>query len=330
MIFDRIDFHNVAELEEEQEGYVMWRIPKEVRDELNDCARNETSAYATGVELRFKIKGDSAVLTLSAAEGAEASVAYIYYGSIQGGLRNSSRVIQSSATRIRIDRPDNMDYLKKLSAERRLPFSPEVVRVILPYQSVRYIGIEGDVEPPTAEELPGVTYLAYGSSITHGSLALAAPCTYPFRLAQKLGCDYLNLGFAGSAHMEKVMAEYLVSRKDWDFATLELGINMLGFEASVLERRADEFTAVLASDGRPVYATNLYGFSSAVDQEKGDEIRRIVEKYARDRLWFQDGRAILDDPVGISQDMFHPSVYGMEQIADRWYQILKDLLIKVK
>lgn len=56
------------------------------------------------------------------------------------------------------------------------------------------------------------TYLAYGSSITHGSLALAAPCSYPFQIARRLGCDYLNLGYAGSAYLEREMAEYIVSR----------------------------------------------------------------------------------------------------------------------
>ncbi len=57
--------------------------------------------------------------------------------------------------------------------------------------------MKGKVEPPRSGDLPEKTYLAYGSSITHGSLGLIQPDSYAFRIAQQLGTDYLNLGFAG-------------------------------------------------------------------------------------------------------------------------------------
>lgn len=322
MIFDNIEFHNVAELEPGEEGYSMWRVPGEVREKLNESARNNTSCYGTGVELRFKIKGDFATLILNAEESAEAAVAYIYYGSIQGGWENSSRVIGSRNTRIRIDKPQNTELLMQMEEACRLPFKPDVVRVVLPYLKVRYVGIEGEVEPPEKEDLPGKTYLAYGSSITHGSLALAAPYTYPFRLSQKLRCDYINFGFAGSAHMERAMAEYIVSRQDWDFATVEMGVNMLEMDAEVFEKRIDEFTEVFSREKRPVYATSIYGFNLPALQKSGRLFREIVEKYAKGRLRFVDGREILNDPAFISQDMIHPSIEGTEQIVNRWYAIL--------
>lgn len=322
MIFDNIMFHNVEELEESDKGYKMWRVPREVREQLNDTAKNSTSGCATGVELRFKIKGNSATLILSADKAAEASVAYIYYGSIQGGWENSSRIILNQNTRITIQKPHNMDFLKQLSKEENLPFNPEVVRVVLPYGHIYYVGVEGEVEPPTKEDLPVKTYLAYGSSITHGSLALAAPYTYPFRLAQKMGCDYINLGMAGSAHMEKAMAEYIASRKDWDFATVEMGINMLGMDAELFEERIDGFTEILAEDTRPIYATSVYGFNDPNMQEDGKKFRKIVEKYANERLNFVDGLEFLNHSAYISQDMVHPSMEGMEEIVQKWYSIL--------
>lgn len=247
MIKYNILFHNVAELENSEKGYIMWRLPKKIRDQINDGAGKVMSCYGTGVELRFKMKGDSVTLILSAEETMEANVAYIYYGSIQGGWQNSSKVILNEPTRITIQKPENQEFLKKLSEENNLPFSPEVVRLVIPYGKIYYLGVEGEVEPPLKEELPAKTYLAYGSSITHGSLALAMPYSYPFRIAQRMGCDYLNLGFAGSAQMEKVMAEYIVSLKNWDFATVEMGINMIREEHTIeaFEKNIDEFTAVL-------------------------------------------------------------------------------------
>ena len=296
-----------------------------MRTEINEGAGKLTACKSTGIELRFRIKGDAATCILSAEPAEEANTAYIYYGSIQGGWQNSSKAILDTPTRIMIQKPDNMEYLKRISKELGLPFSPEVVRVVLPYGQINFLGIEGEVEPPKKEELPEKTYLAYGSSITHGSLALAMPYSYPFRIGQKLGTDYINMGFAGTAQMEKSMAEYLVSRKDWDFATVEMGINMVGnqFSTEEFEKNVDEFTKVLSLDPRPVFATSLYGFTDPAIRERGTEFRGIVEKYAKDRLIFVDGLELLDNPVYISQDMVHPSLEGMELITQNWCKVLK-------
>lgn len=167
-------------------------------------------------------------------------------------------------------------------------------------------------------------YVSCYSSIDLISLALAQPYSYPFRLGQMLRCDYLNLGFAGSAQMEKAMAEYLVSRKDWDLASVEMGINMLGeqFPTEEFEKNIDEFTKILSEDGRPVFATSLYGFSDPVMMERGNEYRQIVEKYAKKRLIFIDGLKLLNNKTYISQDMVHPSLEGMEEISKNWYSFI--------
>lgn len=51
----------------------------------------------------------------------------------------------------------------------------------------------------------------YGSSITHGAAAGRPGNTYENFISQKYNLDYVNLGFAGRAKGEKVMAEYLSS-----------------------------------------------------------------------------------------------------------------------
>ncbi len=325
MVFDNMEFHNVEELEQTERGKILWRLPEAVRKNLNERAGMLASCYGTGVEIRFKMQEDSVRLILSAEELEEANVAYLYYGSIQGGWQNSSRMIKGEPTEITIRRPKNMDYLKELSKAHQLPFSPEVVRVVLPYGKIRYWGVEGKTEPPCRQELPKKTYLAYGSSITHGSLALAMPYSYPFRISQKQKCDYLNFGFAGCAQMETEMAEYLVSRKDWDFATVEMGINMIKpeYQTEEFEKRIDRFTKILSEDPRPVFATSLYGFSDPKFVERGAEYRKIVEKYAKDRLIFTDGLKLLNNPLYLSQDMTHPSLEGMEKIAQNWCEVFR-------
>lgn len=326
MIKDGIDFHNVEEMTETEKGWRMSRLPVSVTERMEEGA-SAVAAYGTGVELRFKIRGDAATIRLRAEEAAEAQTAYIYYGSFQGGWENSSRTILTQETALRVEKPKNLAFLKEVTQERGLAFNPEVVRVVLPYGTCCYLGVEGDVEAPSQEDYPSRTYLAYGSSITHGSLALAMPCTYPFRIAQRFGCDYLNLGSAGSARAEKAIAEYLVSRRDWDFASVELGINMLEkYSRETFEERVREFLAVLGADERPVFVTSIFGCFGSNPQKAAD-FRSIVKKYAvGKRMVFTDGLELLNDPAMISQDLTHPSLEGIRQIAERWYGVMREYL----
>jgi hypothetical protein len=258
-------------------------------------------------------------------------MAYLYYGSIQGGWDCSSFAITGEHTTIRIRRPNNMHQLQEITDAAQLPFSPEVCRLVLPYGNTVFLGVEGDIAPPAPDMLPKETLLSYGSSITHGSLALATPCTYPFRMAQKLGTDSLNMGFAGTCHCEKEMAEWLVSRTDWHVATLEMGINMMGMTEAQFERRIDDFTAVMAEDGRPVFATSIFHFHGdhyGSGQDKAQRYRDIVRKYAEPRLHFVDGLSLLERSDFIAQDMVHPSLEGILQITDRWTEIVRRNLYK--
>jgi len=326
MIYDKIDFHNVEELEKTEKGLKIWRLPKQLRDKLNDGIRYDTAAHCAGVELRFCIKEDNVKIRLRVEDKTEAATAFIYYGSFQGGWCYSQKAIDDDReTEILIPAPDNLNDLKRITKEQNLPFDPEVVRIVLPYNHCYYCGITGKIETPARSQYPDKTFLAYGSSITHGSLTLGTPHAYVFRMAQKLKCDYINMGFAGTAQLEKDMAEYICNRKDWDFATVELGVNMLGeqFSDELFEKRTDDFTDMLSKDSRTVFATSIFGFSEE-DQSKADRFRDIVEKYAKGRLIFTKGTDILDNPAYISADLIHPTVEGAEQIADRWSRVILD------
>lgn len=330
MEFDNIVFHNVEELEQTEKGYLPRRIRREFRDEISEGIRE--NIFATGVELRFTMPEDSADIILRADMVPESAEAHIFFGSFQGGWDQSSRNIYETETRIHIEYPEErkMNTLRKLTKEQHLPFAPEVVRVVLPYVPCYYVGVEGVVEPPKPEQLPWETYLAYGSSITHGSLGLIQPDSYVFRIAQLLRCDYINLGFAGRALMEPEMAEYIVSRKDWKFASVEMGINAVekrkGVTVEEFERRIDLFTTILATDSRPVFATSIFGFNDEQDQELAEKLRRIVRKYASERLIYTDGLQILNNPCFVSADLVHPSMQGQQQIAERWSAVMREQL----
>ena len=327
MDYQNINFHNVEALDPTENGLLLRRVGASARARISTGV-NE-NRFATGVELRFTMPDGAVDLLLRAVPQAESATAHIYFGSFQGGWEYSSKNIGADTTRIHIAYPAKLATLQRLTAEKHLPFAPEVVRIVLPYVPVAFVGVEGHTALPTADQLPQKTYLAYGSSITHGSLCLIQPDSYVFRTAQALGVDYLNLGFAGNALMEEEMAKYLVSRKDWDFASVEMGINTAErvdeFPLDVFEERIDRFTAVLAADPRPIFATSFFGYLDE-DPDRTMKMRKIVRRYAGERLIFTDGLQLLDNPVYISADGTHPDARGQEQIARRWSRIMREAL----
>ncbi len=318
-------FHNVEELEETDNGYILWRVPASLRSHLSEAAAVKAACFATGVEIRFVMKSDKVTLTLRTEPMEEAQVAYIYFGAFQGGWQQSSVAITGENTSVTITRPDRLEQLKEIAENRRIGFSPEVVRIVLPSGLIRYVGVEGEVEPPDSNLLPQKTYLAYGSSITHGSLGLAMPFSYVFRISQILNCDYINMGFPGTALMEKEMAEYLCARQDWDFASLEMGVNMLkdGFTPDFFEEQVRAFTKPFADDGRIVFATDVFGYNGHY-QELAAQYRRITRQVlGKSSIHYTPGLSLLNNPVFISQDMTHPSAEGQLQIADHWSEIMQ-------
>lgn len=130
--------------------------------------------------------------------------------------------------------------------------------------------------------------------------------------------------------MEKAMAEYIVSRSDWDFASVEMGVNMLKpeFSLELFEERVREFVDILAQDTRPVFATSIFGFNGP-EQEKAKKYREIVRKYCSEKLIFTEGLELLNNPTYISADLVHPSLEGVAQITERWCEIMKRYLIPI-
>ncbi len=228
-------------------------------------------------------------------------------------------------TEIRLSQSGCIEELEKIRREFGLPFSPAVIRIVLPYCKCIFVDVQGDIEPPRPEDLPSKTYLAYGSSITHGSLALAAPYAYPRQIAAKLGVDCRNLGFAGSAHMEPAVAEYIHQDQKWDFATVEMGVNMLeAFTPEEFEARVAEFCRILNQDSRPIFCTDI--FTSMYDRndkrEKAEQFRSIVKKHAG-KMIHTPGKALLTTIKHVSEDLVHPSIAGVAEIAENWSAVIR-------
>lgn len=326
MIFDQLEFHNVEAMEWHNNGYKLSRLPRDVAAQLDYGIRDNTSFLSSGVELRFRLISDEVKLHLRVNAEEEAQTALIFLGSIQGGWMYSSKTIGTNETIISIRYPKELKKLEEISLEQNLPFSPWMIRVLLPYGTCYYIGKEGKTRPPMESDKPDECYLAYGSSITHGSLALIPSQTYPFLIAQKFSVDYINQGYAGSAFMEKAMAQYIIDRKDWSFASVEMGINMLNNPLSDIayEKRIEEFLGILALDTRTIFITDIF-IHNGDKQERTEIFRDIVRRNTKgSNLIYTNGKELLSRKDYVSGDLTHPTKDGFQQIADNWSKIMQE------
>ncbi len=326
MIWKNTELHGVDHVNETENGAELVRVPEKVRAALNINAQR-TATFSGGVEIRFKMKSDTAKITMKAENEVEAQVAYAVYGSIQGGWDKSSYRIGTENTTFEIKKMPVTGLLERIHSEYNHPFSPEVVRIVLPYGKHWIVDIEGDIEPPAKEDTPSKTYLAYGSSITHGSMALGPLYTYPYRVSAKLGYDYINLGFPGSCGVEAVAAEYIRSRKDWDIATCELGINLIGSTSvEEFDNKVKVFCDIMEGETRPVVFTDMYTSYNDInenDKKKAAAYRGIVKKYTEGRFFYVPGNEIMTSPAHLAADFVHPNIDGQMEITDNWYEILK-------
>lgn len=315
----RVPVHNAAAMLDVPGGVTFWRVPPDLRDQLNEKAQ-ERYRWSSGVELRFQRVATPVNVTLSVDAGT--AIAEVYYGPVW----HSMHFIGTEPTTFEIVPPQWHDLVTDLDD---LPFSLDVVRVVLPQGSFTVVhAIDGELQPPTSDQLPRRRYLAYGSSITNGNAGGRPTGMYASLTAQKLGVDFYNLGTGGSAYFEPQMADYIAGRDDWDFATLEIGINMLDlFSEAEFAERVHYFVKRVASANpqRHVFCIDtLLNFRDAPSHPqhaKGAAFRRIVREAVaaanQPRCLHVDALSLMDSPLHLRSDALHPSPSGAEAIAGR-------------
>jgi len=317
---------------EDGEGLWFCRIPNELRLKLNVSAQLN-AIQATGGELRFNLKGERARVVLKCQQAPV--IVEVYQGSFFVGWH----VVGREATEIQVGLPANIDLLAELAEKHRTPFDARLTRVLLPWRPPsRLLAFEADCEPPRPEQTPAVKYLAYGSSITHGNASVRPSAMYAHRTSQLMGADLINLGFGGGAHLEKEIADYIAERTDWDFASMELGINLLrGIEVDDFERRVDYFVERVATahPDKWIFCMDLFTVQEDLEgKRKVEEFRRVVrEKVASlnlPKLIHVPGDEMLTSVHGLAVDLVHPSPFGMEEIAHNLSTVMKERMGEVE
>ena len=332
MIYKNIEIHNIAKLINNSDGSVSWlRIPQNVYNSLEITEQGRSMAEnSTGVEMRFVIKGDKAVIRMSGS-----GCFHVYRGGVQGSWfdHESDKAISNAPHDFVIEHTENKERLRIINEKSGYKWDSEVIRVIFDRGKIKLYDIIGDVEPPQKEQCPEKTMLCYGSSITHGSNALNMSHSWVSLLAHNLNMDAWNLGMAGSCALEPEFAEYIASegeKGNWDIAILELGINVLGWdEQKIIDRSTNIICQVAGRNpNKKVYVISPFYFCGEdLDHNcDGDKWRRLLKQVTDDLAYpnvtYINGLDIIADMSYMSADEVHPNIYGMARIADRLYDIL--------
>ncbi|HNQ35569.1 MAG TPA: SGNH/GDSL hydrolase family protein [bacterium] len=323
MLHRKAELYNVAEMIDlEAAGdRVLSRLPDALRRSLNPHAV-KSAPRSAGCEIRFNLKGEQARVVIE--HGSEKSLVEVYRGPF---LSTWHPLTPGRPCEISVGREALAPQLKDLAGRADLSYDPDLVRIILPHLGwTRLLELEGDLAPPRPEQTPARRCLMYGSSITHGYHGIRPSGSYAMLTARRLGVDLINLGFGGGAWMEPQLADYIAGRTDWDFAILEMGINVIReMEAADFEARVDYFIARIAAahPEKWLFCIDVFSFRDDFDPALAkpelfrQAVRRTVRRVNSKRVVHLDGRRLLTDFGGLTTDLVHPSPDGMAEMADR-------------
>jgi hypothetical protein len=328
LVRDSIAFHNVAALEPDSGlggGLRLQRFPAVLRDRLGFKHHSRGRFFAhrvSGCELRFVTAGPYVRIALSAVEN-DASV-FVYRGDhAHSRLHLPAGVV----TQLFLEDPPFFAQVDPAML-RRHRYAPQVWRLLFNQDAqVAYHHIDSfghALRPPAPEEIPRHSWLAYGSSITFGANTLHPANAYVAHAAHLLGVDALNHGIPGSCLCEPEMAAHLAARPGWDFATLELGVNLAELATpDEFESRARHLIHTLhcARPDAPLFVSNIFpnrashlrdrSAIAAVNTPLFNAIvPRLVAELASPCVRFIDGGEILTDLSGLHTDLVHPSDEG--------------------
>ncbi len=342
MIYENVELFNIAEVFEDENtpGAVGFqRVPESVRQHLNERARIVVRNPASS-EIRFVADGPVKI-TLSCSEGKLRVMPF--FGDFQVGMGYK---IGSEPETLEIVYPERLKELPEKFI-KDLPFSKKVCRLMLSGGVVRLHGIEGEgIRPPQTDEVPKLTYLAYGTSITHGGCATGGQLCYVSQVARRLSANLINLGMGGACQCEYELADYIAERDDWDFATLSLSVNMIGAKFALDEfyNRVKYMVEQVAGKNpdKPVFCITIFphfrDWIDGVDADppKGtpDEYREQYRRAVRDlnlpNVTLVEGPEILESIAGLTPDLIHPADNGMIQMGENLARIMKPAVDKLK
>ena len=335
LLYKDMMFHNIEELEKKENisGLFLQRFPHAVREKLYSHARL-IATQSVGCEIRF-VNEDKNELRLAIGVWGQGDVAIF-----KGDYLYETIHFEGSKDHIMLlAEPERFkDVAFETLNSKQSSFSSNVWRICFGRLNGIFYGLENfgfDVRPPRADEVPKKKWLAYGSSITQGMKSSSYWNSYIAQTAQRLQVDVCNKGMGGSCFIEPEMADYIAEGIEWDFATLELGVNVRSeytpdeFEKKVrymtkkLLETAKPFAFITIYPNRHTYFVNSVCSISVNERAFNNILARVAKEY---NIPLINGESILDDFSYLSADLIHPSDFGHMKMAENLETVLRTII----
>jgi lysophospholipase L1-like esterase len=355
---DVLDWLNVADWEAKGDGLQPVRVAKAWRDKWPPkTARRATSA--AGIAVRFRTDAQKLVFRVTFREFPDETPPAVAAGAWERARPNffslyrDGKYVASMAGDTHFERQDVTIY------DDRSVSGQSEVQVLLPFYYrnaeiiLHNIGVNAGAQLSRAPEDRRPRIFFNGDSITQGHGVTSPRETYVWQVAEQLNCVGINFGFGGSGWADKVVAETIAARSDWDVLVNMLGTNsFVGSDAFGKPETAAQYTqkydAFLGAirQGHPqkpilcvapilnradlARGPNANGEGSELYRSG---IARVVKQRQQTdkNLYFLDGLELVNDPLFLLvTDRVHPNDAGMHRIANGVAAALRPLLAGLK
>lgn len=334
MIHDNLRFHNVAELVPAQGGGLhLARFPSGIWKQAEAPMGCDTIRSSNGSEIQFVTDKPRARLYLRSLVG-NADLIHLVgnqvycYETIEAGKIHC----------LDLSLP-NLEKNRKPTVRQEGGYSPKVYRVVSVGATLAYHGIDGmggNLRAPTAEELPRRTCLAYGSSITQSRANFH---NYVNTATQMLNAAVYNLGMGGSCWIEPAIADFIASRNDWDFASFELGINMVNANCDN-KRFAEKVDYLLKTvtekhPEKPIFLLTILQNGIYHELEPSNWQKDVLQKNAilteaaakyASNVTLIDGANLVPDFRGFQIDLLHPEPIAFVRMGLKLAELMAPVL----
>ena len=348
----RLEWINVAAWEPRGDGVQPVRVPKVWRDKWPEAtARRGLSA--AGVTLRFRTDSRRIVLrgTLidTPDQAGTPEVTWERARPPYFDVYRDGKFVTSIPGAIQAARQDVV-----LHDEQNAPGRESEYTILFPFYYrnaeiiVNAVGVDKTARLSAAAPDLRPRVLIHGDSITHGHGVYAPRETYVSQTCEKAGCVPLNLGFGGSAWGDKVVAEYIASRNDWNTLVIAIGTNSFGGtyqdKPETAAQYGEKYNAFLTTirekfptkpivSMTPVFHRSDHVGAKNRNGETPQDYRNAISRVVRARqaadknLYLVDGLQAFTDPLYLlPTDVVHPNVAGMIRMADVLAPVLRPLL----